>query len=169
MRKWNLASSISIWYFFPELKKVNLPNKKVQKSCFYIKSGSIQESHFHLCSYVSHLVGMENYLVLHRMNIDHRKWIPKQAKLAWDMITSEKMIRNLDVQVLCKILIHWFTYVLFSYSDIFACQFRISNIHVSGIYCTHIQSWPTDINALVKLTIYKTNCFWLTYSNSHSS
>ena len=42
--------------FFPELKKVNLPNKKVQKSCFYIKSGSIQESHFHLCSYVSHLV-----------------------------------------------------------------------------------------------------------------
>ena len=130
--------------FQSELKKVNLPNKKVQKSCFYIKSGSIQESHFHLCSYVSHLVGMENYLVLHSMNIDHRKWIPKQAKLAWDMITSEKMIRNLDVHVLCKILIHFFTYVLFSYSDIFASQFKI---HVSDIYCTHIQSWPTDINA----------------------
>ena len=50
---------------------------------------------------------------------------------------------------------------VFAYSDIFACQFRIGNIHGFGVYCTHVSVLTNRHQRLSK-----TNCVWFR-GNSH--
>ena len=50
---------------------------------------------------------------------------------------------------------------VFAYSDIFAREFRIGNIHGLGVYCTHVSVLTNRHQRLSKTEALKPDCAWL--------